>query len=86
MKKLGMTAKNITFEDGCNKYLENCRQRNLKEGTIGHWEIIVDPVVPNDSVEEFSHFLYYNKKSRASDERRKKKFPAPFGAGNFLGN
>ena len=47
MKKLGMTAKNITFEEGCN----------LREGTIGHWEIIVDPVVPNDSVKEFEFFL-----------------------------
>ena len=22
----------LTFEEGCNKYLENCRQRNLREG------------------------------------------------------
>ena len=27
----------FTFEDGCNKYLENCRQRNLREGTINHY-------------------------------------------------
>ena len=24
----------LTFEEGCNKYLENCRQRNLRDGTI----------------------------------------------------
>ena len=24
----------LTFEEGCNKYLENCGQRNLREGTI----------------------------------------------------
>ena len=38
MKKLkiarGIT---LTFEEGCNKYLENCRQRNLREGTINHY-------------------------------------------------
>ena len=27
----------VTFEDGCNKYLDNCRQRNLREGTINHY-------------------------------------------------
>ena len=38
MKKLRMkSAKSITFEEGCNKYLEYCRQRNLREGTINHY-------------------------------------------------
>ena len=38
MKKLKM-ARGVTlaFEEGCNKYLENCRQRNLREGTINHY-------------------------------------------------
>ena len=27
----------LTFEEGGDKYLENCRQRNLREGTIGHY-------------------------------------------------
>ena len=27
----------LTFVEGCNKYLENCRRRNLREGTIGHY-------------------------------------------------
>ena len=27
-----------TFEDGCNLYLQNCRQRNLREGTINHYK------------------------------------------------
>ena len=38
MKKLKM-ARGVTliFEEGCNKYLENCRQRNLREGTIEHY-------------------------------------------------
>jgi len=39
MKKLKMiSSKSITFEEGCNKYLENCSQRNLREGTIRHYK------------------------------------------------
>ena len=31
MKKLKMSrAVTLTFEEGCDKYLENCRQRNLQ--------------------------------------------------------
>ena len=30
-------GRTLTFEEGCNKYLENCRQRNLREGTINHY-------------------------------------------------
>ena len=38
MKKLKMArGVTLTFEEGCNKYLENCRQRNLREGTINHY-------------------------------------------------
>lgn len=38
MKKLKMKAtKGLTFEEGCNKYLEYCRQRNLRQGTINHY-------------------------------------------------
>ena len=38
MKKLKMTAsKGLTIEEGCNNYLEYCRQRNLREGTIKHY-------------------------------------------------
>lgn len=39
MKKLQMLNKHtITFEEGCNKYLDYCRQRNLREGTINHYK------------------------------------------------
>ncbi|MBE7052785.1 MAG: site-specific integrase [Ruminococcaceae bacterium] len=39
MKKLQMSkAETITFEQGCNMYLDNCRQRNLREGTINHYK------------------------------------------------
>ena len=38
MKKIKMARETtLTFEEGCNKYLENCRQRNLREGTINHY-------------------------------------------------
>ncbi len=37
MKKLKMTATTLTFEEGYNKYLEYCRQRNLRQGTMGHY-------------------------------------------------
>ena len=38
MKKLKMKAtKSITFEEGCNKYLEYSRQRNLRQVTINHY-------------------------------------------------
>ena len=39
MKKLQMNkSASITFEDGCNKYLDYCRHRNLREGTINHYK------------------------------------------------
>ena len=38
MKKLKMTVEKLTFEEGCNRYLEYCRQRNLRDGTIRHYK------------------------------------------------
>lgn len=29
--------KSITFEEGCNLYLQNCKERNLREDTIRHY-------------------------------------------------
>lgn len=38
-KKLTMTTKKgMTLEEGCNLHLENCRQRNLREGTLRHYK------------------------------------------------
>ena len=38
MHKLKMKAtKTLTFKEGCEKYLEYCRQINLREGTINHY-------------------------------------------------
>ena len=34
MQKIKMSrGVTLTFEEGCKKYLENCRQRNLRDGT-----------------------------------------------------
>lgn len=38
MKKLKMvSSEKLTFEEGCNKYLEYCRQRNLRQDSIRHY-------------------------------------------------
>ena len=52
-------AKSLTFEEGCNKYLEYCRQRNLREGTINHYKQsytqffkFFDPEMPVEEINE----------------------------------
>ena len=62
MKKLKMTTQKMTFEEGCNKYLQYCRQRNLREGTIGHYKQsytqfykFFDPKMP---IEDFNASIY----------------------------
>ena len=60
MKKLKMArGVTLTFEEGCNKYLENCRQRNLREGTIEHYRQsymqfykFFDPKMPIENIDE----------------------------------
>ena len=42
MKKLKMTAQKLTFEEGCNKYLEYCQQRNLRDGTIAVYKTSIN--------------------------------------------
>ncbi len=35
MQKLKMkTTKTLTFEEGCNRYLEYCQRRNLRQGSV----------------------------------------------------
>lgn len=31
-------SNNMTFEQGCNEYLDDCRARNLRDGTINHYK------------------------------------------------
>lgn len=39
MKKIKMSrGTTLTFEEGCNKYLVYCGQRNLRQGTINHYK------------------------------------------------
>lgn len=41
MKKLRLErTNNVTFREGCERYLDDCRVRNLREGTIGHAYVI----------------------------------------------
>lgn len=39
MKKIKMLKnQELTFKEGCEKYLDDCRERNLREGTISHYK------------------------------------------------
>lgn len=39
MKKISMAIENgVTFEQGCEEYLLDCKARNLREGTIRHYK------------------------------------------------
>ena len=66
MKNLKMARSvTLTFEEGCNKYLENCRQRNLREGTIGHYRQsylyfykFFDPKMPIEDIDEQTYKDY----------------------------
>ena len=66
MKKLKMVRSvKLTFEEGCNKYLENCRQRNLREGTINHYRQsyvqfykFFDPKMPIEDIDEQTYKDY----------------------------
>jgi integrase/recombinase XerD len=55
----------LTFEEGCDKYLENCRQRNLCEGTINHYRQsylyfykFFDPKIPIEDIDEQTYKDY----------------------------
>ena len=66
MHKLKMKAtKGITFEEGCNKYLEYCRQRNLRQGTINHYRQsyvqffkFFEPDTPIEEIDEDAYKRY----------------------------
>ena len=66
MKKLQMCAgKSLSFEEGCNRYLENCRQRNLREGTINHYRQsyvqffkFFDPNMPIEEMDQEEYKKY----------------------------
>ncbi|MBQ1183097.1 MAG: phage integrase N-terminal SAM-like domain-containing protein, partial [Clostridia bacterium] len=65
MKRLQMQTNSITFEQGCNKYLDNCRQRNLRQGTINHYKQsytqfykFFEPETPIEQITEKSYNSY----------------------------
>ena len=66
MKKLKMkSSKTLTFKEGCNKYLEYCRQRNLRQGTINHYRQsyvqffkFFDPDTPIEEIDEDAYKRY----------------------------
>ena len=66
MQKIKMSrGVSLTFEEGCRKYLENCRQRNLREGTINHYRQsylyfykYFDPKMPIEDIDEQAYKDY----------------------------
>ena len=66
MHKLKMNAsRGLTFEEGCNKYLEYCRQRNLRQGTINHYRQsyvqffkFFEPDTPIEEIDEDAYKRY----------------------------
>ena len=58
-------TKTMTFKEGCEKYLEYCRQRNLREGTIRHYRRsytqfnkYFDPDMPIEKFDENTYKRY----------------------------
>ena len=61
MKKLKMIRKSgLTFEEGCDLYLNNCKERNLRQGTINHYR---------QSYTQF--YKYFDKEMSLSDFNEK---------------
>ena len=66
MKKIKMKrGTTLTFEEGCDKYLEYCRQRNLRDGTIRHYRQsylyffkYFDPKMPVEDIDEQTYKDY----------------------------
>lgn len=48
MQKLKMNQITLTFFEGCDKYIDYCKQRNLREATINHYQ---------QSYKQFFHYF-----------------------------
>ena len=67
MAKIKMVIENgLTFEEGCEEYIIDCKSRNLREGTIRHYRDTVmqmkkyigsDTLVKDMTVETFNDFI-----------------------------
>ena len=58
-------TRGLTFEEGCNKYLEYCRQRNLRQGTMNHYRQsyvqffkFFEPSTPIEEIDEDAYKRY----------------------------
>ena len=58
-RKLTIKRSNsITFEKGCEEYINSCKARNLKEGTLKHYREIksinrfIDPQTPIEDLDK----------------------------------
>jgi integrase/recombinase XerD len=76
MKKLKMTTQKLAFEEGCNRYLESCRQRNLRQGTINHYRQsytqfykFFDPEMPIEDIDEklYKDYVIHLKSTLSND-------------------
>jgi len=76
MKRIKMAKNSITFEEGCNKYLDYCRQRNLREGTINHYKqsykqffkfFEADTPIERIDEEAYNNYVLYLKKNLHND-------------------
>ena len=66
MKKLKIVEQNfLTLEEGCSKYLDNCKSRNLREGTINHYR---------QSYVQFAKFFNMQMQVRDMDEKLYQKY------------
>ncbi|MBE6688817.1 MAG: hypothetical protein E7588_06015 [Ruminococcaceae bacterium] len=66
MKKLKLAENNLlTLEEGCNKYLDDCRARNLREGSINHYR---------QSYTQFYKFFDKNMQVSEPDEKMYRKY------------
>jgi len=77
MKKLKLDSiTGMTFAEGCKCYLDNCRQRNLREDTIRHYKQsydqffkYFDPEMPLSSFaeEQYNGYVLYLKEMMDND-------------------
>ena len=62
MKKVEMKMAAMTFEEGCKLYLQDCKQRNLREATINHYRQSYDQFYryfdPDMPLEQFDAAIY----------------------------
>ena len=61
MEKIRMLRDNsLTFEEGCNLYLNNCRERNLRQDTIRHYRQSYDQFYKYFDKNMLIEDIYYN--------------------------